>query len=72
MRAYNARRLTDFRSDHLELLLRHAANIHLNMNRFVNTELSDDSPRQNIQVLEPLDNASDDTRISVGDDSEPE
>jgi hypothetical protein len=36
---------------------------------FIDSELSDDSPRQNIDVLKPLDDASDSAGISVGDDS---
>ena len=72
MRAHHAGRRSNLCRDDFELLFGYAKDVHLNMDSFVNTEFSDDSPGRNIEVLKTLDDASDSARISVGDDPKSE
>ena len=68
MCAYDTGRGSNLGRDDIELLFRKPTDINLDMNGFVDAELRDNSPRQHIQVLKALDNPSDGTGISVGDD----
>jgi hypothetical protein len=72
MRAHDSGRRADLGRDDLKLLLRDPANVNLNVNGLINTELRDHSTGQYIQVLESLDDPSDSTGISVGEDPQPE
>jgi hypothetical protein len=69
IRIHDARRLTDLRRDKRQLLTRYSANVNLNMECIVRTELSDHSLRHDIEVLETFEYASDYARISVSDNS---
>lgn len=61
------RRLSYLGRDQRQLLFRQSENIDLNMQSFVSTEFSDHPPRQNVQILETLDDASECAGISVCD-----
>jgi len=56
--------LTNLRYDQCHLFFWYPANIDLDMQCFVRTEFSNDSARQDIQVLETLDYARDRAGIS--------
>ena len=72
MRADNTGRGPYLGRDDLDLLFPYSANIDLNMNGLVDSEFCGQSAGQNVQVLEPLDDASDSAGISVGENPQPE
>jgi hypothetical protein len=68
VRIHDAGRLTDLRGDQRQLFYRQPENVNLDMECIVRAEFGDDTARQDIAVLEALENASDCARISVGND----
>jgi hypothetical protein len=70
--AHNVCRVANLGSDNLDLLLRHTANVHFDMKGLIDAKFGDDSPWQDIQILESLEHSSDGAGIRVGDDSESE
>jgi hypothetical protein len=72
MGAHDTGRRADLRHDDLDLLFWKPADVHLNMNDLIDAKLRDHSTGQHIQVLEALDDPSDSSGISVGDDPHPE
>ena len=70
VRIYNARRLANFCSDEPKLLLRKSEDVHLNVEYVVGSAFGDDAPGQDIEILKALKNASDDSRVTVRDDTQ--
>jgi hypothetical protein len=70
-RAQNRRDLSDLRGNQREPLFRQPKNIHLNVEQIVRAELGDDSPRQEIEILEALEDTSEGAGISVRSNPKP-
>jgi len=65
----DAGHLADLRRDQRQLLHRQPENVNLNVERFVRSEFGDDAARDDIEVLETFDDASECARISVRNDT---
>jgi hypothetical protein len=70
VRVHDTRRLTNFRSDQPQLLLRKSEYIHLNVKCIVGSAFGDDASGQDVEILETLEDASDGPGVAIRDDSE--
>jgi hypothetical protein len=61
--------LTNLRRDQRQLLRREPEKVNLYVERIVRPEFSDDSARNDIEILKTLDDPSERARISVCDDT---
>jgi hypothetical protein len=71
IRIHGARGLTNLGGDERQLLIENSAYIDFDVKQIVRREFGGHSPRNDIQVLEALDDARNRAGVSVSDDFQP-
>ena len=69
-RVQHARHLRDFCSDARQVFFIHAGDVDLNVKDISRSELGDDPPRNNVQILEALEDPSDGAGIRLSGDAQ--
>jgi len=70
VRVHDTRRLTNFCSDQPQLFLGKSEHIYLNVKCIVGSAFGDDTPGQDVEILETLEDASDGPGVTIRDDSQ--